>query len=68
LKGRGQECTWIQCQNCGHIYQINKKVSIEKSIIESVCPECEHHVGLNCGDKKEDIYIYMNPNLDNRYY
>lgn len=29
---------------------------------------CRGHVGLNCGDKEEDIYVYMNPNLDNRYY
>ena len=68
LEGRGKERTWIQCQSCGHIYQVNKKVSIEKSIIESVCPECRGHVGLNCGDKEEDIYVYMNVNLDNRYY
>ena len=44
------------------------KVSIEKSIIQSVCPRCDECVGLNCGDKEEDIYIYMNPNLDERYY
>lgn len=68
LEGRGKERTWIQCQSCGNVYQINKKVSIEKSIVESVCPICRGHVGLNCGDKEEDIYVYMNVNLDNRYY
>jgi hypothetical protein len=44
------------------------KVSIEKSIIQSVCPRCGENIGLNCGDREEDIYIYMNPNLDERYY
>ena len=68
MDGRGKECTLIQCQRCGHIYQISKKISIEKSIVESVCPECSGHVGLNCGDKEEDIYVYMNPNFDRRYY
>ena len=68
MKGGRQDRTWIQCQRCGHIYQTNKKISIEKSIVKSVCPECGGHVGLNCGDKEEDIYVYMNPNLDRRYY
>ena len=68
MDGRGKECTWIQCQSCGNIYLINNKVSIERSIVKSECPECYGHVGLNCGDKEEDIYVYMNVNLDNRYY
>lgn len=33
-----------------------------------MCPRCEGRVGLNCGDKEQDIYLYMNINLDNRYY
>lgn len=68
LKGRGKEYTWIQCQCCGYIYRIANKVSIEKSIVKSVCPKCGDEVGLNCGSKEEDIYLYMNPNFDERYY
>jgi transcription elongation factor Elf1 len=68
VDGRGKEHTLIQCQSCGHIYVINKKISIEKSIINSVCPRCGGHVGLNCGDTEDDLYIYMNPNLDERYF
>ena len=68
MDGRGKECTWIQCQSCGNIYLINKKVSIERSIVKSVCPRCNGNVGLNCGEKQEDIYYFMNPNVDNRYY
>lgn len=63
-----QQSTWVQCQNCGHIYQIANKISIETSMIQSVCPRCGENIGLNCGDKEEDIYIYMNANLDERYY
>ena len=68
MKSEGKQSTWVQCQSCGNIYQIADKVSIEKSIIQSECPRCGENIGLNCGDKEEDIYIYMNPNLDERYY
>ena len=68
MKSEGKQSTWVQCQSCGEIYQIADKVSIEKSIIQSVCPVCWKCVGLNCGDKEEDIYMYMNPNVDKRYY
>lgn len=67
MGAREKECTWVQCQMCGHIYQIQRKVSIESFIIESVCPECGGDIGLNCGDK-DDIYYFMNPNMDERYY
>lgn len=68
MKSKGKQSTWVQCQSCGNIYQIADKVSIEKSIIQSVCPRCGENIGLNCGDKEEDVYIYMNINLDERYY
>ena len=67
MKSKGKQSTFVQCQSCGNIYQIADKVSIEKSIIQSVCPRCGESIGLNCGDK-EDVYIYMNINLDERYY
>ena len=65
---RERECAWIQCQCCGHIYLVDHKIKIEASIIESECPRCHYDKGLNCGDKEEDIYIYINSNLDERYY
>ena len=68
MKSKEKQIAFVQCQSCGNIYQIADNVSIEKSIIQSVCPRCGENVGLNCGDKEEDIYIYMNPNLDERYY
>ena len=68
MKSRGEQGAFIQCQSCGNVYLIADKVSVEKSIVESVCPRCGGHIGLNCGDKEEDIYIYINPNLDERYY
>lgn len=64
----GKEITYVQCQYCGHIYRIANKVSIEDSIIQSECPRCGDMVGLNLGDQEEDIYLYINSNLDLRYY
>ena len=68
MDARGKECTWVQCQNCGHIYQVANKTSIGRSMIKSVCPKCDYDVGLNCGDDIEDIYYFINPNLDERYF
>lgn len=68
MESKWKQRTFVQCQSCGNIYQIADKISVEKSIIKSTCPRCGENIGLNCGDKKEDIYIYMNTNLDERYY
>lgn len=59
---------WIQCSQCGHIYWIEEDVPIDKLYVTSVCPRCDNNVGLNCGDDENDIYVYMNENLDPRYY
>lgn len=60
--------TYIQCQTCGEIYQIPCGISIEETFIAVNCPECGVTIGLNLGDEQDDIYLYMNPNVDNRYF
>lgn len=60
--------TWIQCTSCGKIYFIEEAVPIDKLYVTSICSRCGHHKGLNCGDKKEDVYLYYDPVLDERYY
>ena len=60
--------TYVQCQYCGHIYRVEYEISIEDSIIESECPKCGDMVGLNLGDKEEDIYLYYNCTIDSRWY
>ena len=62
-----KEKTWVQCQFCGHLYQVESYVPIDVSIINSICPKCEYEKALNCGSD-EDIYRYYNVNLDERYY
>lgn len=64
----GKEITYVQCQCCGHIYQIASKISIEDSIIQSECPRCGDLVGLNCGHTEMDVMEFKNPYLDERYF
>lgn len=67
--GSKEKGCWIQCQQCGHIYWVDIDVSIDKLYVASVCARCgEYGNNLNCGDKEEDIYIYADPVLDERYY
>lgn len=68
MKERGRQYTFVQCQCCGKISRIPRKVSIETSIISSICDDCGYNKALNLGNKEEDIYIYINPNVDSRYY
>ena len=68
MKEGRKQGTWIQCQKCGHIYCIEARVSTDKLYVLSECPKCGHHKGLNCGDNKDDLYLYYNPVLDERYY
>lgn len=59
---------WVQCTQCGKVYFIQESVPIDKLYITSVCSRCGNQKGLNCGDNKEDVYIYYDPTLDERFY
>lgn len=64
-----EQGTWIQCQQCGEIYFIQESVPIDKLYVASFCPRCDEYTkGLNCGDSIEDIYLFVNTNVDPRYY
>ena len=67
MKSGEQDHTWVQCQCCGKIYAIDKKVSVEALFIKSMC-RCGYNIALNLGDNRDDIYLYTNPNVDGRYY
>ena len=62
------EVALVQCMDCGHIYQIHKTLSSDAFIIESWCPGCECTKAINCGDNINDIYLYMDINIDPRNY
>lgn len=63
-----EQGTWLQCTHCGHIYHIGARVPIDRLYVASACPRCDAEVGLNCGDKREDVYLYYDPALDERFY
>lgn len=60
--------TWVQCRNCGHVYDINRLVSIEDLFVTAFCPRCNHNKALNCGENQYEIDLYADRNLDKRYY
>lgn len=64
----GKERTWVQCLNCGHIHIVERKIPISVSVVKCECPRCEYLKGINCGNKEEDVYIFYDPGLDERYY
>lgn len=63
-----KKTNYMQCQNCGKIFRIDKEVSIEELIVNAECPECGYTRALNCGDNEDDIILYANINLDKRYF
>ena len=64
-KGQG---TWVQCTECGKIFFIEEAVPIDELYVTAVCSRCGNYKAINCGNKKEDIYHYYDPYLDERYY
>ena len=60
--------SYLQCLCCGNIYTTDRKIPVSVLITTSECPQCGHKKGLNCGNKEEDIYLYYDPVLDERYY
>ena len=68
MKLDAKESTFIQCQDCGALYEVIYEISIEKSIVKMECPECGGHIGLNCGNNRDDIALYINSYVDPRYY
>lgn len=60
--------TWIQCSECGRIYQIQRQFSEDELYVVAYCDECENRIGLNLGCDENDIYLYMNSNLDRRLF
>lgn len=63
-----EDRTYLQCTNCGKIYQVECNISIEKTYVDNFCPYCDHTRALNCGNDEADLYIYSDITLDKRYY
>ena len=63
-----KEKTFVQCTNCGHIHIVERKITMEVSIINSYCERCGYGRALNCGYNEDDLIELADPYLDERYY
>ena len=65
---RDNGLTWVQCQHCGKIYKIQQRLPASALLVKAECPTCNGTTALNCGEDEDDVYLFYNANLDNRYY
>ena len=63
-----KKCCHIQCQVCGTIYTVQRNIPFEEMCVKANCPNCGVVTGLKLGDNENDVYVYMNENIDPRYY
>ena len=63
-----KKCCHIQCQVCGTIYTVQRNIPFEEMCVKANCPNCGVVTGLNLGYNENDVYVYMNENIDPRYY
>ena len=68
MNGERESGSYVQCLNCGNIYITGRKIPVSASIVKRDCPRCDWHKGLNLGDKEEDIYMFYDNSLDERFY
>lgn len=67
------EKVYVQCQVCGKLHQIEKRcasVSEDELYIYGLyCSRCRDGTKhLLIGENKEDVYVYGNGLLDERYF
>ena len=64
---------WVQCASCGNLHQVKSKyVSISDDDLYTEplwCHKCRDECGhLLIGERREDVYIYGDGNLDERFF
>ena len=66
------DMVWVQCQECGKLYKVKTKdtsMSDDDLYIQLCCPKCRDGTRhLLIGENREDVYIYGDITLDERYY
>lgn len=63
-----KERSYIQCLNCGNVYDVEYKIPISNAIVDMICPKCGHKRGLNCGCNKDDVAELEDSFLDERWF
>ena len=67
------EKVYVQCNVCGHLHQVKSKdasISDDDLYTEPIfCSKCRDSTKhLLIGEHREDLYIYGNSNLDEKFF
>lgn len=65
---KAEDRTYLQCTNCGEVYDVYEDISIEDLYVQSYCPKCGHTRALNIGNSEDEKYLFYDPCMDDRYY
>ena len=68
VKGIEEKQVFLQCTDCGKIYRAIRNASVEQLYINNECPSCGHYRAINLGPNQDDIYLYYDVSLDERYF
>lgn len=68
MESKEHNGSFVQCQYCGNIYYTEQEISSDDFIINVLCPNCGHRRALNCGENREDIYLFYDHTKDPRGY
>lgn len=60
--------TFVQCQNCGNVFQAEGKFKIDELYINYYCPKCGTYRVIQLGENYEDIFEFYNVNIDNKFF
>lgn len=60
---------YYQCTKCGKIISFKRELELENDIYANLyCDKCGRSKALCLGDNKNDLYIYLDNFLDERYF
>ena len=64
------DAVYVQCQQCGKLHRVKEvKMSEDDLYTKLHCPRCRGDSNhLFIGTYQDDVYLYGNENLDDRYY
>ena len=59
---------YIQCSQCGRVYQAKLEHNVDDLYVYEICPFCNANRGLYIGTNLDDFYELADITLDIRYY
>lgn len=59
---------FYQCVKCGRIVQTHEKLKVIDKMYAEVDCDCGGHKWLYLCDNPDDVYLYYDPTLDERFF